>query len=322
MINTDSSIYQVAIYLPDRYSWYTIGSLEAPFRVANDILGAEKFRCVYITPVGEQAFSESSHLPNSMLLSDTFECDLLAVVSDSVPDEAVSALEKKKLQHFYQQGKTILASYAGVFWLAESGLLHQQRAAVHWALMDRFSERYDSIELSDHLYERDKRLITTAGLAATLDCLVDFLEETEGQELAYAVSDQLCMDRIRPAQERQRLPFKQFGGDIQPRLTMAVELMENNLEEPLSTDEIAELVHISRRQLERLFKRYLDTMPARYYLQLRLKRARQLLLTTHTSIVQIGLLCGFSSGPHFSSAYKAYYHMTPREERSKMLQAK
>ncbi|WNJ97830.1 helix-turn-helix domain-containing protein [Vibrio ruber] len=320
MINAASSIYQVAIYLPGHYSWYAIGSLEAPFRVANEILGEERFRCIYVRP--ERESSELSCLTNPVTLSDAFTCDLLAIVCESLPDKAASPLEKKKLQYFYQQGKTILASNAGVFWLADSGLLDHRRAAVHWSLMDSFSERYESIELSDHLYERCERLITTAGLSATLDCLVDFLENTEGKELAYAVSDQLCMDRIRPAEERQRLPFKQFGGDIQPRLTMAVELMENNLEEPLSTDEIAELVHISRRQLERLFKRYLDTMPARYYLQLRLKRARQLLLTTHTSIVQIGLLCGFSSGPHFSSAYKAYYQITPREERSKMLQAK
>jgi transcriptional regulator GlxA family with amidase domain len=84
---------------------------------------------------------------------------------------------------------------------------------------------------------------------------------------------------------------------------------------------IADLVHVSRRQLERLFKRYLDTMPARYYLQLRLKKARDLLQTTNLSVVQIGLTCGFSSGPHFSSAYKSYFEITPREERSKRLYA-
>lgn len=98
---------------------------------------------------------------------------------------------------------------------------------------------------------------------------------------------------------------------------MAIELMDNNVEEPLSTDEIADYVHISRRQLERLFKRYLNVLPARYYLQLRLQRAQHLLVTTSKSIVQIGLTCGFSSGPHFSSSYKSYYGITPREERAK-----
>jgi len=97
--------------------------------------------------------------------------------------------------------------------------------------------------------------------------------------------------------------------------------MESNLEEPLSSDMIADLVHVSRRQLERLFKRYLDTMPARYYLQLRLRNAQKLLQTTNHSVVQIGLMCGFSSGPHFSSAYKQFFEVTPREERAKRFYA-
>ena len=95
-----------------------------------------------------------------------------------------------------------------------------------------------------------------------------------------------------------------------------MELMEQNTEEPLAAHEIAELVNLSRRQLERLFKRYVGNMPAKYYLELRLKKARQLLLTSSKSIIQIGLSCGFSSGPHFSSAYKTFFEITPREERN------
>ncbi|WP_198552612.1 helix-turn-helix domain-containing protein [Psychromonas sp. MB-3u-54] len=96
------------------------------------------------------------------------------------------------------------------------------------------------------------------------------------------------------------MPSHSFAGeDVQPRLTIAVDLMESNIDEILTTDQIAELVCIFRRQLERLFKRY---MPARHYLQIRLKRAHHLLQTSKMSIVQIGLSYGFSSGPHFSSS--------------------
>ena len=78
---------------------------------------------------------------------------------------------------------------------------------------------------------------------------------------------------------------------------------------------IAERVGVSRRQLERLFKRYLEAVPSQYYLELRLQRARQLLRSTRQSIVQIGLACGFASGPHFSSAYRNRFGATPREDR-------
>jgi transcriptional regulator GlxA family with amidase domain len=108
-------------------------------------------------------------------------------------------------------------------------------------------------------------------------------------------------------------------GALQPKLSEAVALMEANIEEPLSTDEIAQLAGISRRQLERLFKQYLGSLPSRYYLELRLRRARQLLLDTNHSIVQVGLMCGFSSGSHFSTAFGALFGNTPREERQRKL---
>ena len=85
------------------------------------------------------------------------------------------------------------------------------------------------------------------------------------------------------------------------------------------TEEIARLVGVSRRQLERLFKQYLNSLPSRYYLELRLVRARQLLQQTSQSILQIGLSCGFSSGPHFSSAYRNHFGITPREQRTQRL---
>ena len=80
-----------------------------------------------------------------------------------------------------------------------------------------------------------------------------------------------------------------------------------------------QLAGISRRQLERLFKQYLGSLPSRYYLELRLKRARQLLRDTNHSIVQVGLMCGFSSGSHFSTAFGALFGNTPREERQRKL---
>jgi AraC family transcriptional regulator, L-arginine-responsive activator len=133
------------------------------------------------------------------------------------------------------------------------------------------------------------------------------------------VKESLCIERVRTHDERQRVALQARFGPLQPKLSEAVTLMENNIEEPLSTDDIAGLVGLSRRQLERLFKQHLDSLPSRYYLELRLKRARQLLLETNHSIVQVGLLCGFSSGSHFSTAFGALFGNTPREERQRKL---
>lgn len=154
------------------------------------------------------------------------------------------------------------------------------------------------------------QLINCSSHPESLNSVLSYLAKYEDAVTVRAISNEYCLDT-------NNQPAEEATTELPPRLQKAISLMENNLEEPLSAEMIADLVHVSRRQLERLFKRYLDTMPARYYLQLRLKNAQQLLQTTNHSVVQIGLMCGFSSGPHFSSAYKQFFEITPREERAK-----
>lgn len=158
--------------------------------------------------------------------------------------------------------------------------------------------------------------MSACGGMAVLDLLLALLSRDHGAELAGAVSEELVVERIREGNERQRIPLKNRLGSSHPKLTQAVLLMEANIEEPLTTDEIAQHVCVSRRQLERIFKQYLNRVPSQYYLELRLNRARQMLMQTSKSIIQIGLSCGFSSGPHFSSAYRNFFGVTPREDRN------
>ena len=66
---------------------------------------------------------------------------------------------------------------------------------------------------------------------------------------------------------------------------------------------------------ERLFKRHLDCVPNRYYLQMRLRRARELLLQTSMPIIDITTACGFQSPPHFSRCYRAQFGCAPSAER-------
>jgi transcriptional regulator GlxA family with amidase domain len=83
----------------------------------------------------------------------------------------------------------------------------------------------------------------------------------------------------------------------------------------MSVDELSQLVGVSRRQLERLFQKYLQCVPTRYYMDLRLNCARRLLLQTDKSVVDVSLACGFVSAPHFSKCYRDYFGIPPRDER-------
>lgn len=211
---------------------------------------------------------------------------------------------------------------APVLWLARSNVLSGVRIALPWGLFAEADAVAERAILTSNLYECDADRLTCAGGAASLDFALALVEVLFGKTLLAQIQEILCVDRVRAGSERQRIALQARFGMLQPKLSEAVTLMEANLEEPLSTDEIAALVGVSRRQLERLFKQHLDNLPSRYYLELRLKRARQLLLDSHHSIVQIGLMCGFSSGSHFSTAFGVLFGITPREERQRRLQSR
>jgi transcriptional regulator GlxA family with amidase domain len=243
------------------------------------------------------------------------ECQRLFLLADTArqsPSPALGLALKKLLR----SGCLLGAISAGVYPLAHLGLLDGYRAAVHWRWHDDFTERFPAVITTSHLFDWDRDRLTASGGLTVLDMLLALLTYEQGAELAGAVSEELVVERIREGGERQRIPLQNRIGSSHPKLTQAVLLMEANIEEPLTTDEIARHVCVSRRQLERIFKQYLGRVPSQYYLELRLNKARQLLIQTSKSIIQIGLSCGFSSGPHFSSAYRNFFGVTPREDRN------
>ncbi|WP_136680950.1 helix-turn-helix domain-containing protein [Neptunomonas sp. XY-337] len=99
------------------------------------------------------------------------------------------------------------------------------------------------------------------------------------------------------------------------RLQRVVVVMCQNLERPLKVSALAASVHISLRQLERIFHRHAAMAPGRYYLKLRLLLARDLMLATPLSISQVATRCGFSSLAHFSRCYRSQFGIAPKKDR-------
>ena len=133
--------------------------------------------------------------------------------------------------------------------------------------------------------------------------------------MANAVADQMIYSSIRTDQDTQRLSVPTRIGVRHPKLSKVIQMMEINIEEPISPSILAKDVGMSTRQLERLFRRYLDRSPKRYYMELRLQKARNLLMQTDMSVINVALACGFASPSHFSKCYRAHYDTTPYRER-------
>lgn len=289
--------------------------------LVNEVLNAAKRFCLetsyewIVFPIDQMVADSSWRYRDETWPIALSRCHRVLLVADEesedLPPEVAPALKQCAGRR-----QTLGGISAGIFPLARMGLLDGFRTAVHWRWLDDFSERFPHVIATNHLFEWDNERLTGCGGMATVDLLLAILNKDLGSEIAGAVSEELVVDRIREGSERQRIPLKNRLGSNHPKLTQAVLLMEANIEEPLTTDEIAQHVCVSRRQLERIFKQYLHRVPSQYYLELRLNKARQMLMQTSKSIIQIGLSCGFSSGPHFSSAYRNFFGVTPREDRN------
>lgn len=309
---------RVALLLLPGFSLHELALARAALTAANRLAEAELFPLTLYSLDG-QPVSDADGLAIAVqqALPASPAYDLLFAFGGEPPaSRAGLELQLALLPQAAKLDIPLLGVGGGVFWLALAGVMAGYKASVHWMVAERYAERFPQSPASSNLFEIDRNRMSCGGGMATLDLCLALIGRIQGMELAAAVSEVLMHERMRAADERQRVPLvNQLGGSAQPKLVKAVTLMEGNLEDPLTTDEIADRVCVSRRQLERLFKQHLNSVPSQYYLELRLKRARQLLLQTSKSIIQIGLSCGFSSGPHFSSAYRNHFGATPREDR-------
>lgn len=199
--------------------------------------------------------------------------------------------------------------------MAQAGLLDGRQATIHWENQDSFAEGFPEVELVKSMFVLEDGRFTTAGGTASIDLVLRLIGEDHGETLAGLVADQMIYSSLRVGDDAQRLSIPTRIGVRHPKLSRVIQSMEANLEEPESPSVLARDVGLSTRQLERLFRRHLDRSPKRYYMELRLAKARNLLMQTDMSVINVGLACGFASPSHFSKCYRAQFGTTPYRER-------
>jgi len=316
MIGKPNTPAHVGFYLMPHFSLIAFSCAIEPLRMANQLSGVEHYRWSLISSEGQTvqcsngiSFAVDHAAGNRERFDAVFVCSGINI--HRISDEP-GVMWLKQLA----KADTVLGAICtGTHMLARADLLTDRRCTIHWENLASTREQFPHLVISPELFEIDRDRYTCAGGTAPLDMLLCEIRNKHGADLATRISEQYMCERIRDQNDRQRVPLTQRIGASQPKLAEAVSLMEANIEEPMTLDELSHHVGLSRRQLERLFQRYLQCVPTRYYLELRLERARQLLLQTSMPIVDIALACGFISAPHFSKCYRDTFSIPPRDER-------
>lgn len=298
------------------FSLIAFASAIETLRLANHIKGEEIYTWDTITPTDDvvKASNNLEFKPNKTLKEVRHYEALFVCGGNNIRDYWNNSIGQWLRQQDAQKA-TLGSLCTGAYILGRAGLLDDYRCTMHWDHISLTREEFPHLLLSNNLYEIDRNRYTCTGGTASIDMMHHLISLHHGHLLASAVSERLMVDHIRGMSDPQRIPLRLQIGTGQPKLTEAVKLMESNLEECLSPTELADYVSLSVRQLERLFRVHLECTPMQYYLRLRLKNARRLLLQSELSIFDIALSCGFKSAPHFSQSYKAMFNLTPSNER-------
>ena len=312
-----SQIRHVGFLTLNNFSMIAFSNALEILRMANYLLGEQIYRWSVFSVDGKPVeASNGLSVSNTTQLNYTNMPDVLLVcggvdIQHAVTPDVIKLLAQAS-KHNMWLGGLCTGSYA----LAKAGLLDGYKCTIHWENMASLCEQFSSISFMEELFVIDRNRCTCAGGTAPLDLMLAFVAAQFGKNLVAEISDQFMVVRARDSKDQQHIPVAARVGYSHKALVEVSALMEANIEEPLSLDELARLASLSQRHLQRMFKHTLNMTPMHYYLNLRLRRARALLLQTEMSVMSVTVACGFQSSCHFSKSYRTLFGYSPSMERN------
>ncbi|MEL7345767.1 MAG: GlxA family transcriptional regulator, partial [Pseudomonadota bacterium] len=289
----DTTPRRFVFVLLDGFTLLCFACAVEALRIANRVSGKTLYEWTTIGDGETVRASAGMAFQTDNLLIETHRDDTIVVCGGLDIQASTTKSILNWLRREDRRGAQIGGLCTAAHTLAKAGLLDGKKATIHWENQDSFLEEFEDVELTKSVFVVDGNRFTTAGGTASIDLMLNFIANDHSEELAGLVADQLIYSSIRTDQDTQRLSMPTRIGVRHPKLSLVIQQMEANIEEPISPSILAKDVGLSTRQLERLFRRYLNRSPKRYYMELRLQKARNLLMQTDMSVINVALACGF-----------------------------
>jgi len=287
-------------------------------RAANRLSGKELYQWEYYAPGPEPVTASCGISVPTRPLGEARNLETLIIVAPNTAQHFDDAGTIRQLKALDQRQVNLGSASSGSFILARAGLLDDCRCTIHWENIPVLKELYPQLDVAFTLYEIAERRFTCSGGTAALDMMLKLIENQYGRRLAQQISQQFQHDRIRTEIDSQQMADRIDLAMSAPKLVDVINLMENNIELPLSLPSIAAKCNLSLRQIERLFHKYRNLTPSQYYLSLRLLHAKQLLLNTNRSVIDISIATGFETQSYFTACYRKHFGSSPRNHRSQV----
>ncbi|MER9676983.1 GlxA family transcriptional regulator [Mesorhizobium sp. M0208] len=312
----------VALLLPG-FSHLALHAYVEPFRIANTVSRLPLFRWriagLDARPIeGANGLSVAVDVVIDELLAGSGDCrpNQLAIVTGELVEQQLTPELNGFLRTMARRGVPISAVGTATWLLARTGLLAGTRCTIHWSRLAAFAEVFNQPRISDSLFVKDGQYSTCAGELAAFDLAIDLIGSHAGGYIAQEVCRHATVQGQRSGSNRQTGPSGLAFAGVSDKLLMAMRIMEENVEFPLTMEDVAQRAGVSRRQLERLFASHIGLPPVRHYLRIRTDHAKRLIEGTRMPIIDIAMACGFTSASHFAKCFRAFNRMSPQQCRA------
>ena len=307
-----------AILLVPGLSMMSLSSAIEPLRSLNRLVRHEAYRWSLAsldgTPVEASNGIRFPAIPAGKALA---EADILFVCGGLRIKEADEKRYLAVLRQAARRRIPVGSLSTGTYLLARAGLLSGYRCTIHWENRSAFQEDFPDLHCTNKIYEIDRDRLTCSGGTAAMDMMLHLIADRHGADLARGVANQFHHERIRDEQEEQRGGRLLVLTRLPDKVRQAIGLMQRHIDTPLPLPEIGRRVVLSPRQLERLFLRHTGMSPLRFYVQLRVERARELLIYSDRPVIEVAVSAGFTSTSHFATWYKRIYGVRPSDMRGR-----
>jgi transcriptional regulator GlxA family with amidase domain len=220
------------------------------------------------------------------------------------------------LKESYAAGSQIMAICSGSLFLAATGLLNGRVATTHWAMENHFRQLFPLVKLTpEELLTDDAGLICTGAYDSYLDASIYMINKFVGPTVALECSKIF----LRSPERQSQAPYAVFQGfrehgDLQ--ILQIQERLEKHFAQSFDFIELAKEYGMSRRTLERHFKKATGITPLSYLQRIRVENAKQLLESGNASFDEISYKVGYMDNSFFRKVFIKCTSLRPREYRN------
>lgn len=257
----------------------------------------------------------------SQTLENVIKTDLIVVPALWRNPKVLIGSQTKAIEWLaqqYHQGASIIAIGTGVCLLAESGILDGKPATTHWHYLDQFAKDYPRVKLQkQYLLTQAGRIYCAASVNSGADLMVHFIGLHYGRELALKVEQQFSPE-VRTPFEKKVFHAQQSQQHPDEAISLVQAWLQQNVTQQASLAQLANLVDLSPRQLNRRFQAVVGQTPSQYLQQARCTLASDLLQNTNLNITEVAAAVGYVDAGYFTKIFNRYAGQSPSDFRRKV----